>query len=135
VRQLSNFTVDCLFGHTSSLCVGMDGGDPDKIRLIDEQTFEVLDTFTLLEDEMACSVSRVLLKEDDRDFFAVGTAFTPQGDLEPSSVSLYSLAMSIFSFDFEKSFFCLGSNSPFPCLRGETRANKSDRYQRGSLQH
>jgi len=54
---------------------------------LDEQTFELLDSFKLEGIEMVCSVTCVHLEEEDKEFFAVGTAFLPKEEIEPSKAS------------------------------------------------
>jgi len=36
---------------------------------------------------MVCSVTCVHLEEEDKEFFAVGTAFLPKEEIEPSKAS------------------------------------------------
>jgi DNA damage-binding protein 1 len=58
----------------------------DSLRLLDDQTFEVLDIFKLDVHEMACSAASVMLSDDGAEYFAVGTALVPPEELEPSKV-------------------------------------------------
>lgn len=63
----------------------------DALRLLDDQTFEVLDIFKLNIYEMACSTASVMLSDDGAEYFAVGTAFVPPEELEPSKVKPLSV--------------------------------------------
>ena len=74
---------------TTNSFMGYDSNDGDRIRLIDDQTFETLDTFQLMPDEMACCATSILLEEEDKEFFAVGTAFNPRSSSEPTCVRDY----------------------------------------------
>lgn len=59
--------------------------DTDSLHLLDDQTFEIMDTFKLKEHEVACSISAVKLAKDPVDYFAVGTAFALPGESESSN--------------------------------------------------
>ena len=59
-------------------------GRTDTLRLLDDQTFETLDVLCLELFEMACSVVSISLSDDSKEYFAVGTAFVPPQELEPS---------------------------------------------------
>jgi hypothetical protein len=58
----------------------------DSLRLLDDQTFETLDHFTLEEGEMGCSVNSMKLGESPHYFFIVGTAYIPSVNVEPEKV-------------------------------------------------
>lgn len=55
----------------------------DSLRLLDDQTFETLDHYTLEEGEMGCSVRSMKMGNSPDYFFVVGTAFIPALDVEP----------------------------------------------------
>jgi hypothetical protein len=74
---------------TTNSFMGYDSKDGDRIRLIDDQTFETLDTFQLMSNEMACCATSILLEDEDKEFFAVGTAFSSRTEAEPSIVRDY----------------------------------------------
>ena len=64
----------------------MDPG-ADSVKLLDEQTFEVLDTFGLKDTEMGCSISSVQFSDDPKAYIAVGTAFVVPEEAEAKLVS------------------------------------------------
>ena len=85
---------------TTNSFMGYDSKDGDRIRLIDDQTFETIDTFQMMPDEMACCATSILLGEEDKEFFAVGTAFSSRTEAEPSNVRVY-LEYFCYSILFE----------------------------------
>ena len=61
--------------------------DPtESIRLLDDQTFETLDTFKLKQHEMPISISSMVLSDDNVEYFAVGIALVLPEEMEPSKV-------------------------------------------------
>lgn len=71
---------------TTTAFTGTTDNRGDQIVLFDDQTFEVLDKFQLMEFEMVCSATSILLQGEDREFYAVGSAFSPKTEPEPSQV-------------------------------------------------
>lgn len=71
---------------TTAAFTGYDENQGDKLTLFDDQTFEVLDRFQILPDEMACCATSILLKGEEKEFFAVGSAFSPKTEAEPNKV-------------------------------------------------
>lgn len=66
---------------------GYDSGTGDRLRLLDEQTFELMDSFKLEGIEMVCSVACIHLEDEDKEFYAVGSAFLVKEEIEPSKAS------------------------------------------------
>ena len=71
---------------TTLAFTGTGSNKGDKAILFDDQTFETLDKFQLLENEMVCSATSILLKGEDKEFFAVGSAFSLEYEAEPEKV-------------------------------------------------
>lgn len=56
------------------------------MRLVDEQTFELLDRLQLQQHELACSLCSTQLGDDPATYYVVGTAFAPPNEPEPTKV-------------------------------------------------
>lgn len=72
---------------TTMAFTGDNGNRGDQLILFDDQSFEILDKFQLLEEEMVCSATSILLQGEDKEFYAVGSAFSSKTEAEPSKVS------------------------------------------------
>ena len=66
---------------------GYDSGTGDRLKLLDEQTFEIMDSFKLEGIEMVCSVACIHLEDEDKEFYAVGSAFLAKEEIEPTKAS------------------------------------------------
>ena len=58
----------------------------DTVRLVDDQTFEMLDRHSLEPMELAVSVSSMAFAGDNAVYFVVGTAFTEPDEAESKKV-------------------------------------------------
>ena len=58
----------------------------DTVRLVDDQTFEMLDRHSLEPMELAVSISSMAFAEDSAVYFVVGTAFTEPDEAESKKV-------------------------------------------------
>lgn len=58
----------------------------DTVRLMDDQTFEMLDRFGLEPMELGVSAASMAFAEDDRAYYVVGTAFTEPDEAESKKV-------------------------------------------------
>ena len=58
----------------------------DTVRLVDDQTFEMLDRHSLEPMELAVSVSSMAFTDDSAVYFVVGTAFTEPDEAESKKV-------------------------------------------------
>ncbi|CAL5227828.1 g10856 [Coccomyxa viridis] len=54
----------------------------DTVRLVDDQTFEMLDRFGLEPMELGVSLASMAFAEDDRTYYVIGTAFTEPDEAE-----------------------------------------------------
>ena len=61
---------------TTTAFTGISENRGDQILLFDDHAFEVLDKFQLMENEMVCSATSILLRGEDKEFYAVGSAFS-----------------------------------------------------------
>ena len=67
---------------------GLAGADGrDALRLVDDQTFETLDRFTLDAYELTCSLTSLQFAEDPKWYYVMGTAYAHPDEDEPSKVS------------------------------------------------
>ena len=62
----------------------------DTVRLVDDQTFEMLDRYSLepMEQGVSAIASMSLCTEDDSTYYVVGTAFTEPDESESKKVQL-----------------------------------------------
>ena len=60
----------------------------DTVRLVDDQTFEMLDRHSLEPMELAVSVSSMAFADDSAVYFVVGTAFTEPDEAESKKVKI-----------------------------------------------
>ncbi|KAL4855081.1 DNA damage-binding protein 1 [Chlorella vulgaris] len=81
------FAVTC-----TKATISGEGGD--SVRLVDEQTFELLDRLQLQQHELACSVCSTKLGDDPAVYYVVGTAFAPPDEPEPTKGRIFVLAAS-----------------------------------------
>ena len=58
----------------------------DTVRLVDDQTFEMLDRFGLEPMELGVSLASMAFAEDDRTYYVIGTAFTEPDEAESKKV-------------------------------------------------
>ena len=58
----------------------------DTVRLVDDQTFEMLDRYSLEPMELAVSASSMAFADDSAVYFVVGTAFTEPDEAESKKV-------------------------------------------------
>ena len=66
----------------------------DTVRLVDDQTFEMLDRFGLEPMELGVSATSMAFAEDDRTYYVVGTAFTEPDEAESKKVHLTVIGTS-----------------------------------------
>ena len=59
----------------------------DTLRLVDDQTFEMLDRYSLEPMELGISASSMSFVEDDSTYYVIGTAFTEPDEAESKKVS------------------------------------------------
>ena len=72
------------------------------IRLMDEQTFDIVDSFTLDDFEQGISVTKCVFKGDETtEYFVVGTAYALEDEPEPSRGRI--LVFKVSSFDSTES--------------------------------
>ena len=64
------------------------GVSQEQVRLIDDQTFEMVDVLPLHRYEMACSCTSLTLADDPNPYYVVGTAFAIPDEQEPTQVHL-----------------------------------------------
>lgn len=69
------------------LCVLAGADGRDALRLVDDQTFETLDRFTLDAYELTCSLTSLQFAEDPKWYYVMGTAYAHPDEDEPSKVS------------------------------------------------
>ena len=69
--------------HTTS-AAGLDDAGRDTVRLMDDQTFETMDAFSLDPSEVGCSVCTISFADDPAEYFAVGTAYVLPEEAEPT---------------------------------------------------
>ncbi|EFN59838.1 hypothetical protein CHLNCDRAFT_29381 [Chlorella variabilis] len=79
------FAVTC-----TQATISGEGGD--SVRLVDEQTFELLDRLQLQQHELACSLCSTQLGDDPATYYVVGTAFAPPNEPEPTKGRIFVLA-------------------------------------------
>lgn len=60
----------------------------DSLRLVDDQTFEMLDRYSLEPMELGISASSMSFVEDDSTYYVVGTAFTEPDEAESKKASV-----------------------------------------------
>ena len=58
----------------------------DTLRLVDDQTFEMLDRYSLEPMELGISASSMSFVDDDSTYYVVGTAFTEPDEAESKKV-------------------------------------------------
>ena len=63
----------------------------DTVRLVDDQTFEMLDRFGLEPMELGVSAASMAFAENDRSYYVIGTAFTEPDEAESKKVPLPAL--------------------------------------------
>lgn len=68
------------------------GEGGDSVRLLDEQTFELLDRLQLQQYELACSVCSMRLGDDPATYYVVGTAFAMPDEPESTKGRIFVLA-------------------------------------------
>ncbi len=67
------------------------GGEPfDALRLMDDQTFELMDSFDLGPDEWIFSLADMTLGGSPPSYYVMGTAYVLENELEPTKVDLPS---------------------------------------------
>jgi len=72
------------------------------IRLMDEQTFDIIDSFTLDDFEQGISVTKCIFKGDEEtEYFVVGTAYALEDEPEPSRGRI--LVFKVSTFDSSQS--------------------------------
>jgi DNA damage-binding protein 1 len=64
------------------------GDEPESnfVRLIDDQTFEVVGSYALDKDEQGCSIVSCSFSEDAGTYYCVGTAYALPEENEPTKV-------------------------------------------------
>lgn len=72
---------------------GAGGGDNSTLHLLDEQTFEAMDRFTLDATEQGCSICTARFADDPTDYVALGTAYVLPEEPEPSKVCILLLLL------------------------------------------
>lgn len=60
----------------------------DTVRLVDDQTFEMLDRYSLEPMEQGTAIASMSFTEDDSTYYVVGTAFTEPDESESKKVQL-----------------------------------------------
>ena len=74
------------------LCTAHAGVDDmagsDTVRLVDDQTFEMLDRYSLEPMEQGTAIASMSFTEDDSTYYVVGTAFTEPDESESKKVQL-----------------------------------------------
>ncbi|KAL4429821.1 hypothetical protein ABPG77_010938 [Micractinium sp. CCAP 211/92] len=78
------FAVTC-----TQATMGQEG--TDSVRLLDEQTFELLDRLRLQQHELACSVASTRLGDDPTVYYVVGTAFALPDEPESTKGRIFVL--------------------------------------------
>ena len=75
--------VTCLFHVDES--TGGEEIETNYVRLVDDQSFDILDGFALEDFEQGISATRCIFQSDEEtDYFVVGTAFALEDEPEPS---------------------------------------------------
>eukprot|EP00891_Asterochloris_glomerata_P001303 jgi/Astpho2/1303/fgenesh1_pm.00024_%23_4_t len=70
--------------HTLGVSVSTGADGRDALRLVDDQTFETLDRFTLDAYELTCSLTSLQFAEDPKWYYVMGTAYAHPDEDEPS---------------------------------------------------
>jgi hypothetical protein len=99
---------------TTTAFTGISENRGDQILLFDDHAFEVLDKFQLMENEMVCSATSILLRGEDKEFYAVGSAFSTRTETEPSKVRNRYCDVLRFIDSYDLSQYA-GTNSPSFC--------------------
>lgn len=89
---------------TSKFISGMDP-QADTLKLLDEQSFEIQDSYTFKANEVGLSIGTVSFTDDAKAYIAVGTAFVIPEESEPKNVSLLFIPSPLYLY--------LSSFSPF----------------------
>jgi DNA damage-binding protein 1 len=63
----------------------------DTVRLVDDQTFEMLDRYCLDPMELGACVCSMSFAEDDSTYYVVGSAYTEPDESESKKVPTLSL--------------------------------------------
>ncbi|KAK9843115.1 hypothetical protein WJX74_007214 [Apatococcus lobatus] len=83
-RRLAHQDSSRTFGVALSQCLDPSGGESfDALRLMDDQTFEVMDSHDLKPDEWVFSLATMTLG-DTPQYYILGTAYVLENELEPS---------------------------------------------------
>uniref|UniRef100_A0A061SBD9 DNA damage-binding protein 1 n=1 Tax=Tetraselmis sp. GSL018 TaxID=582737 RepID=A0A061SBD9_9CHLO len=78
-RRIAHQESSRTFGVITVQLASSHSGDVEQnchVRLVDEQTFEVVSSFSLDEHELGCSILSCSFEEDDSIYYVVGTAYT-----------------------------------------------------------